>query len=176
MSNGIFLYKISSVFILIIIFSLLIIYGILLIRKNNLLKKNIENFIEKFEPIDGNNLNVETVNEIINGLWTTKETVADDNCNLTNLMEIKSKSSSMEDQTNNKSTFGTLTLNNESYDLTYVSLETLTARSTKNSSVTLNIKFNIQLENEVNKEKVNKPFFNPSQYNGVLAIYSNNIL
>lgn len=162
--------------ILIIIFSILIIYGILHIRNNNLLKKNIENFIEKFESksnnVNGNDLNVETVNEILNGKWTTKQTVADDNCALTNLMEIKSKSSSNEDQSgNNNRTYGTIILNNETFEITYVSLESLTARSKKNSSITLNIKFNIQLANEINKEKVNQPFFNPDQYNGVLGIY-----
>lgn len=161
--------------ILVIIFSLLIIYGILVIRKNNMLNNKLENFIdmskniEKFESLNGNNLNAQTINEIINGNWTTDKTVADDNCNLSNLMEIKSQSSSAEGQNGNN--LGTIILNNDTFTITYLSLELLNAKSNKKSSITISINFNIQLQNEPNVEKVNQPFFNPDKYNGILSIY-----
>jgi hypothetical protein len=164
--------------ILVIIFSLLVIYGILVIRKNNILNNKLENFInfyqniEKFDSLDGSTLNAQTLNDIVNGNWTTLETVGDDNCNLTNLMEIKSTSASAEDQNGNKAgTFGTISLNNDTFTITYISLENLTARSNSKKSVTITINFNIQLQNQINIAKINQPFFNPDQYNGDLGIY-----
>jgi hypothetical protein len=183
--------------ILIIIFSVLIIYGIINNRNNSYLNKNFESFTNAisnnynslpYGNFNGVNYNLNDINysnkikssaenntqftkDMINGTWTSDLTTVDSNYNInpTTLITISLNT----DATNN--IYGTLSYNNETYNIVFLLNENLIATSTTIQLDEIHIKFynNFSQEGQLN---INKPFYKPDEFNSVVSIYNSNVL
>jgi hypothetical protein len=163
--------------ILIIIFSILIIYAII----NT---KNIEKFNNSVSPIVNYQLyknesilkanashNTQFTLEMINGNWTCDLTTVDSNYVASNLITINANAST---DSNN----GTLTYNNNTYNITFLLNQNLNAvllDSSTGQPTTqyLHIKF---YNNFTDNKNINPPFQKPEEFNSVVSIYSNDVL
>ena len=163
--------------ILIIIFSILIIYAII----NT---KNIEKFNNSVSPIVNYQLyknesilkanashNTQFTLDMINGNWTCDLTTVDSNYVASNLITINANAST---DSNN----GTLTYNNNTYNITFLLNQNLNAvllDSSTGQPTTqyLHIKF---YNNFTDNKNINPPFQKPEEFNSVVSIYSNDVL
>jgi hypothetical protein len=161
--------------VLILLFSILFIYAIISNRNINKLNNNLENFQNNYLQSIEHRLkknagsNSDYTRDLANGTWTTLNTNADANYNVTNLMTIDIIDVLAKSGTN----FGTITLGGSTYNIKLALDLNIIAVSKDTNNLNIHIKLLNKFTDE-NSININKTFYVPETPNAIVTLYSGN--
>jgi len=179
--------------ILIIIFSILFIFGLLRMQKTNILENNLEKYINYASTLnskltehfidesinDSANISNDYIKKVLNGNWTTLNSICDSSGKVSKMMNIQLNNlstnniSATDSDESNSLNLGIIKTDDAEYNIRYASISNLTAKAINQKSLSLSIIFN----NKIGKDaSTDNPLNDPNTFNGVMSLYIDSTL